>query len=432
MIGPTLLRRSLKGERRSLPARPVEHFTPEGLPTDCGSHTWAYVGPAWRQGVDATAYRPEDGLRDALEFVGKHVGRPQHEVKRPERPEKAGAVVVPARYRRADCDAPNLFRCLNCTVLTSFACMSKDEDKCAKCEMRYRKAVRYIAREPLKVARPGSVVLLTTTAPGAQRHCNVHRYWADGKSRPSVRCEEGVPHPDGRPHDFCPCGEEGHALTTRDEIAAWNVDGVTRWNRMATDLRRGSSLTGGRADFERMEYFKATEPQKRGALHFHVLIRVPRVLVLDDELRGWLRDLAVSHGFGHEVDVQLIGDGDLDHVKAARYVAKYVTKANRGSAQIALPKRPDRVLVQDEESGDLYTQHHPGCDCSTSKDGMHASHRPVRRPRAWTASRRWGLSLGLVRASQRLYAAGMQAESREMVTASLTRAGLGANVETDT
>lgn len=410
----------------------------------CVKHSWRYVCPAVAAfAIDAPGMRPERA--DWARFVSAHVVSPDVEA----RPRALTAVhggpaarraEVPLRWRRADCDSPNVFRCVNCPEMASFACSSKDADKCAPCEGRYRKAVRFLVRGPMKVARPRSSALVTVTAPGAKRHCVAHPYrHSDGVLRPSVRCVEG----DGRSHSWCPCGEDGHRLETREDIAQWNPTSSSRANRFINNLQRGSSLKGGRGDFERSQYFRAMEPQKRGAIHFHIVFRVPGVLVVDDELRAWVSEQAVAAGFGHEVDIQVIGDGDLDHVRAARYVAKYVTKSNATSSDVAMPaalecgcRKRGAVLAEWENKGIgkggklLAARRGRYVPSSVHEDSCAVPERHAlpRRPRSWTCSRRWGLSLGVIRSSQRLFAAGLVEDSRMVLCESYSRAGLGMDV----
>ena len=382
--------------------RPTQHVAM--MACEPGMHAWRFLGPARKVGhtVDHTG---EKWVHPTSFQWTEQAGVRSHE--------------VPAKYRRTDCDDPVVFVCTYCPASISGVCGTKDAEKCAPCELKYRKRVRFIAREPVKVAPPRSVVLLTTTAPGVKRHCWAHLYSdSKGKAQPSTRCNDF----DGKVHDWCPCGE-GEPLDSRHLIGAWNEDLGLRWNRLITDLRRGGALEGGFEQFEGAEYFKAVEPQKRGALHLHVLIRLKAVWVETPALREWVRELAVHHGFGHQVDLQVIGMGDLDHVKAARYVAKYVTKANASSTAAPVVRRPHQVLACDHETGDLYTVHDTGCDCDRVRgDSVHDGHRLPRKQRAWTASRRWGLSLGVVIASQRLFGMGKVEESRAMVDASLAKA----------
>jgi hypothetical protein len=180
---------------------------------------------------------------------------------------------------------------------------------------------------------PGVTYLLTLTAPGTAPH----RYGPHGR--------------------WCPCTPD-YGL----DLAEWNGHAARNWNKLVTDLRRG--------EIGPLSYFRAVEIQKRGAIHFHVLVRVSRPVTLS--MRS-LRRLAVHHGFGHSVDLAPLG-GSRARAGAAGYVSKYVSKSV-----------DDRRRVP-------YA--HPVTGA-----------RGAGRWRTWTASRCWGVTMRSVRAEQRAWAA---------------------------
>jgi hypothetical protein len=118
------------------------------------------------------------------------------------------------------------------------------------------------------------------------------------------------------------------------DLARWNESVTKRVNRLLSAVKRGEAspkVRGRRASVE-FEYFQAREVQRRGALHVHVVL-IPvadKPLQLDGKL---LRELAMSHGFGHSVDLRRIGTSKHGGSKAhspgrvGGYLAKYVTKA---------------------------------------------------------------------------------------------------------
>ncbi|HVY11390.1 MAG TPA: hypothetical protein VHB18_14715 [Mycobacteriales bacterium] len=126
----------------------------------------------------------------------------------------------------------------------------------------------------------GHLHLVTLTAPGDRAH----------------RMPSG---------DWCPCTPQGGV-----DLARWNATASKRWNRLRTAMSR---------EYEGLEYFRAAEVQRRGALHFHLVVWSARPLD-----RHVVRRLAVIAGFGHEADVRTLAAGSRAH---ARYVSKYVTKA---------------------------------------------------------------------------------------------------------
>lgn len=287
-------------------------------------------------------------------------------------------------YARQDCHDPISYYCEFCNDRFVGVCNSQDSTQCAPCEGRWRVRVRTIARVPLLVAKKGSTLLVTLTAPGRQQHCLTHTYLdkKTGQRRPSVRCE-GLANPDLFHSDCVPClcGEVGHRLETRQDMRDWNHRIVRRFNDFITDLRRTLP------QFRDVQYFRAIEPQKRGALHIHALLRLKRLAVLDDATMAVILKLTLRHGFGHEVDVKRIGSGDLDQVQAARYVAKYVSKAKTGETRFAWD----------------YFKHCGADECSPTV--MTVARRTHRRklPRFWSCSRRWGLSYKAVMLTQSLF-----------------------------
>jgi hypothetical protein len=136
-----------------------------------------------------------------------------------------------------------------------------------------------------------------------------------------------------------------------------------------------------------LEYFKAAEVQRRGALHYHVLLRREHGGVLAVST-GALRRLALRHGFGHSVDVQHVQPGH------AAYVAKYVGKA--------ADARPDVPWCGKRWTGGAWVRKDTGEICSRPRREV-ASYAPTYR--TWTASRRWGDSMASIKACQAHYAA---------------------------
>jgi hypothetical protein len=176
----------------------------------------------------------------------------------------------------------------------------------------------------------GSIIMLTLTAPGDQVHYL----------------------PNGEP---CPCTPAGGC-----DLAEWNAGLGHRWNRFCQDLRR---LLG-----QQVQYFKATEVQARGALHLHVPLR----LVLGTKLHlPTIRQLAISHGFGHSVDLTAV-----KNEAGLRYVAKYVSKSSAMRSSV-----PWRKLHQ--PTGEL---------------------RLSPTYKTWSASRSWGLTMAAVKQQQREWA----------------------------
>jgi hypothetical protein len=128
----------------------------------------------------------------------------------------------------------------------------------------------------------------------------------------------------------------------------------------------------------------AVETQKRGLLHRHVLMFVDRTMSHPE-----VQALAVAAGYGCQVDVEPVRSAG----KAARYISKYVTKASGDRAVI-----PWEVV--DEETGEL--------------TGKRATYR------LWSSSRRWGVTMKEIKATQSAQARARGMYLRELAEAMST------------
>ena len=191
--------------------------------------------------------------------------------------------------------------------------------------------------------------MLTITAPASEGHLRWVPGW-DGK----------------RPREACGC-----AAAMVGGLGSWNASAGKRWNVLRGALSR---LYPG------IEYFRAVETQKRGALHLHNVIWTPVPLVLKD-----VQAAALAAGFGCVIDYEPAAAGDT---RQAAYVAKYVTKATDDRGEV-----PWDVL--DQETGEVVAV----------KDA---------RYRTWSSSRGWGMTMKIVEAGIRDAARGRAAAVREL------------------
>lgn len=185
----------------------------------------------------------------------------------------------------------------------------------------------------------------------------------------------------------CRCTPDGGI-----DLREWNANGAKRWNRFLRDLSVliGCDIVwtddhGKRHRKQGLVYFRATEVQRRGALHYHVLIRRSDKRPIRVK-KSDIRKLALRHGFGHSVDVQRMQPGH------AQYVAKYVAKASDQRDDVPWPtSRIVRRVTErlDETTGELY------------KRAKMVRVMTVRATyRTWSASRAWGDSMKDVRLAQ--------------------------------
>jgi hypothetical protein len=110
-----------------------------------------------------------------------------------------------------------------------------------------------------------------------------------------------------------------------------------------------------------VQYFRAVEVQKRGALHLHVLIVAESAVTVEQ-----LHELALASGFGCVLDLQAVTTTRA----VAAYLSKYVSKSADVRGEVPW-------LKYDRLTGEILS------DCATY--------------RTYTTSQRWGCSMGQIR-----------------------------------
>ncbi|MFD9206813.1 replication initiator protein RepSA [Streptomyces sioyaensis] len=259
----------------------------------------------------------------------------------------------------------------------------------------------------------------------------------------------------------CRCGTQhrtddptlGTALApeTYDYFAAvlFNNHAGDLWQRFTTRLRRELAARAGLTQRDlkesaRLSYGKVAEFQKRGALHFHAVIRIdgpdgpgtpPPSWASVDLLTGAIR-AAAAHPYtsvtapaagdqptrtfrwGKQLDVQPVrafGDGsDITEQAVASYVAKYATKAAETTG--TLDRRIGELTELDRHQVPVHTRHLITA-CKTL-DPLY----PDRRLWAWahmlgfrghfsSKSRRYSVTLGELRAARADFRAAQEREA---------------------
>lgn len=263
------------------------------------------------------------------------------------------------------CAAPLRMACRSCPQLVTLDCRATAAGKCEACAAAYRDRVRLVAKVPR-----GGVLLLTVTAPGSQAHYRAgqrcpctraggvdladwnaragemwNRLWNNGVLRSDGSycraCEAG----NERRHGVCRgCSLNGRYGGVRPCLRPGACDTVT-----VRPCERPASC-GRDLSYLHRAYFRATEVQDRGALHFHVLLHFPDGAIVPPGLLEVLRQYVMRYGFGHEVDVQA-----ADPVRAMHYVAKYVTKAS-GARKLVPWRAPQRPgdFTTDRDTGEVF------------------------------------------------------------------------------
>ncbi|MCX5283311.1 replication initiator protein RepSA [Streptomyces sp. NBC_00198] len=259
--------------------------------------------------------------------------------------------------------------------------------------------------------------------------------------------------PGNRP---CRCGtrhsESAPELGTPLDPGTYDYAGAVLWNNHASDLwryftiylrreiaRRAGLTQKAAREESRLSFGKVAEYQKRGAVHFHAVIRFdgpdgpdtppPYWATLDlltDAIRAAAARVAVdvpaagpeparTLGWGTQLDVQRIkafGDGsEITEQAVASYVAKYATKAAETTGTV------DRRVGNREALVLLDVPDHPRRLIEACLD-LHALY-PDRKLRDWahmlgfrghfsTKSRRYSTTLGALRQVRADYRAAQQ------------------------
>ncbi|MCQ4207822.1 replication initiator [Streptomyces longispororuber] len=257
-------------------------------------------------------------------------------------------------------------------------CNNRRASRCTACAEVYRRDTFHLITAGLRGGKgtPDAVtrhpkVFATFTAPGFGP---VHNRPTDrrGTVRP-CRC--------GRLHDT-----EDAALgspldpSTYDYEGAvlWNAHAGMLWRRFSIYLRREIAKRAGLTqrefpDFARVSFAKVAEFQKRGAVHFHAVIRIDGPEGGTDEPPSWattdlLADAIASATakaavlgpvidgrahtfvFGRQLDVRPIRSADFDgpaeltERAVASYIAKYATKG--AEATTGALDRPLKFLAE--------------------------------------------------------------------------------------
>lgn len=227
---------------------------------------------------------------------------------------------------------------------------------------------------PAVAGHPRLFVTLTAPSFGA-----VHRPGGDrGRCRPrreGGECEHGrsfgcgLVHAEGDPLIGQPLCADCYGYT---EQVLWHAHAGLLWMRFCNLVRRHIATAAGitqtrLSEYARLSFAKVVEYQKRGAVHFHAVIRldgpegaktVPPAWATTELLTMVVRSAAASvevrtpyalalgeyvFRFGTELDVSPLGDrladGGITGEAVAGYVAKYVSKSVGDTGGVDRPVR---------------------------------------------------------------------------------------------
>ncbi|MFF1870312.1 replication initiator protein RepSA [Kitasatospora herbaricolor] len=236
------------------------------------------------------------------------------------------------------------------------ACGNRRSSRCPACARTYSADTFHLIRAGLAgdeskgvpaTVRAHPRVFATLTAPS----------FGPVHNRPDTGpCRCGLAHPKGSAVLGTPLDPERYDYA---HAVLWNNHAPDLWRRFTIYLRRALAKRAGltQADFRdacRVSFGKVAEYQRRGAVHFHAVIRLDgpegadtpppawaSVGLLDDAIRSAARSAGVPVAavgdfparvlqWGGQVDVRPIGafaGGEISEQAVASYVAKYATKS---------------------------------------------------------------------------------------------------------
>lgn len=207
------------------------------------------------------------------------------------------------------CERPGRIVCVECESWFVKPCGSARSGKCSPCAQLHRGDVAAVARSGWSDRPTSRGIWLTLTAPGTE-------------SLPwdSSACTHSVTRS---------CSGAIGCVVESTALAVWHADLPLRWSHFITDVRRllNPGLTGPVSSWPvRVEFVKTYEPQRRGALHIHAMMRVDGV-VTERRVRAALRLARSRHWFGREMRDEFVDLSDtLQAARVAGYTAKYTTK----------------------------------------------------------------------------------------------------------
>ncbi|MCQ8830523.1 replication initiator protein RepSA [Streptomyces malaysiensis] len=323
------------------------------------------------------------------------------------------------------------------------ACGNRRASRCPSCAWTYAGDTYHLIRAGLvgdtakgtpDTVRDHPRVFATFTAPS----------FGPVHNRPtSGRCRCGTPHPEGAPELGTPLNPQTYDYAS---AVLWNNHASDLWRYVTIYLPRELAARVGITQRElrqqlRISYGKVAEYQRRGAIHFHAVIRLDgpdgpdtpppawaTFDLLSDALRAATARAKVTVPgtedsdipgrvlrWGEQLDIRPIGafgTGELTEQAVASYVAKYATKAaettgtvDRRIGELAeldkLPDLPDHTRRLIRACWDL-DEHYP------DRKLWQWAHMLGFRGHFSTKSRRYSTTLGALRQARADYRAAQE------------------------
>jgi hypothetical protein len=258
-------------------------------------------------------------------------------------------------------------------------CNNRRATRCAACAETYRRDTYHLITAGLRGGKgtPEHVathprVFATFTAPSFGP---VHNRPTDGRD-----CRCGTRHAEGDAALGTPLDPDKYDY---EAAVLWNAHAGALWQRFSIYLRREVAKRAGLTqrefrDHARISFAKVAEYQKRGAIHFHAVIRLdgpeggdsPPPLwataeLLTDAIQTaanasridgpMIDNRAHAFVFGRQLDVRTIRSADFDDGQelteraVAAYIAKYATKG--AETATGTLDRPIRFLAELAQAG---------------------------------------------------------------------------------
>ncbi|GGT46124.1 replication initiation protein [Streptomyces chromofuscus] len=252
-------------------------------------------------------------------------------------------------------------------------CGNRRTTRCPSCAETYRRDTYHLITAGLVGGKgtPETVathprVFATFTAPSFGP---VHNRPASG------RCRCGTTHPADDPLLGSPLNPDTYDY---ESAVLWNAHAGKIWARFSIHLRREVAKRAGLTqrefrEFARISFGKVAEYQKRGAIHFHAVIRLDgpeggsalppawaSAELLTDAIRAAARRTEIPgplvdsrehrFAFGKQLDIRTIRSADfsgpvqITERAVAAYIAKYATKG--AETATGTLDRPVRLLAE--------------------------------------------------------------------------------------
>jgi hypothetical protein len=211
-------------------------------------------------------------------------------------------------------------------------------------------------------------LFITVTAPsfGAVHTIKTRGSCVGRSNLPSPRQQNVCEH--GRARHCPQRHEEGSAELGRplcdqcfdyEGAVLWNAHASKLWNNTIQSIRRLLATAGGLnqrnlKSVAQVHYLKVAEMQRRGLVHFHLVLRADGPVEIGEPTPEWLtiellhqvvgqairRSAAVSPDgqifrWGRRLDVQELAIESNNGAAISSYLAKYVTKTTDGSTELA-------------------------------------------------------------------------------------------------